>query len=76
MPQSRFVLGRALALGHRVIVIVNKIDRPTSVSTRLWTKSWSSSSTWTPPMTSWTPHALLLRGQGTASYSPMRRART
>jgi len=28
MPQTRFVLGRALALGHRVIVIVNKIDRP------------------------------------------------
>lgn len=28
MPQTRFVLGRALALGHRVIVVVNKIDRP------------------------------------------------
>ena len=28
MPQTRFVLGRALELGHRVIVIVNKIDRP------------------------------------------------
>ena len=28
MPQSRFVLGRALELGHRVIVVVNKIDRP------------------------------------------------
>ena len=28
MPQTRFVLGRALELGHRVIVVVNKIDRP------------------------------------------------
>ena len=28
MPQARFVLSRALELGHRVIVVVNKIDRP------------------------------------------------
>ena len=28
MPQTRFVLQKALALGHRVIVVVNKIDRP------------------------------------------------
>jgi GTP-binding protein len=28
MPQTRFVLERALALNHRVIVVVNKIDRP------------------------------------------------
>ena len=28
MPQTRFVLSRALELGHRVIVAVNKIDRP------------------------------------------------
>ena len=28
MPQTRFVLGRAMELGHRVIVAVNKIDRP------------------------------------------------
>ena len=28
MPQTRFVLQRALELGHRVIVVVNKIDRP------------------------------------------------
>ncbi len=27
MPQTRFVLERALALGHKVIVVVNKIDR-------------------------------------------------
>ncbi len=30
MPQTRFVLSRALELGHRIIVAVNKIDRPDS----------------------------------------------
>ena len=28
MPQTRFVLSKALELGHKVIVVVNKIDRP------------------------------------------------
>jgi len=28
MPQTRFVLGRALELGHKIIIVVNKIDRP------------------------------------------------
>ncbi len=28
MPQTRFVLSKALELGHKVIVAVNKIDRP------------------------------------------------
>ena len=28
MPQTRFVLERALQLNHRVIVVINKIDRP------------------------------------------------
>ncbi|MBE6542592.1 MAG: translational GTPase TypA [Ruminococcaceae bacterium] len=28
MPQTRFVLKKAMELGHRVIVVVNKIDRP------------------------------------------------
>ncbi len=28
MPQTRFVLSKALELGHRVIVVVNKVDRP------------------------------------------------
>jgi GTP-binding protein len=27
MPQTRFVLSKALAMGHRAIVVVNKIDR-------------------------------------------------
>ncbi|MBP3437675.1 MAG: translational GTPase TypA [Clostridia bacterium] len=28
MPQTRFVLEKALAMNHRVIVVVNKIDKP------------------------------------------------
>ena len=28
MPQTRFVLQKAMSLGHRIIVVVNKVDRP------------------------------------------------
>ncbi|MBQ3879294.1 MAG: translational GTPase TypA [Oscillospiraceae bacterium] len=28
MPQTRFVLSKALEMGHRVVVVINKIDRP------------------------------------------------
>lgn len=28
MPQTRFVLSKALELGHRIIIVINKIDRP------------------------------------------------
>jgi GTP-binding protein len=30
MPQTRFVTRKALALGHRAIVVINKVDRPGS----------------------------------------------
>ncbi|CAL4969933.1 unnamed protein product [Urochloa decumbens] len=30
MPQTRFVLKKALEFGHAVVVVVNKIDRPTA----------------------------------------------
>lgn len=29
-PQTRFVLKKAIAMGHKVLVVVNKIDRPTA----------------------------------------------
>ncbi|WP_447974588.1 translational GTPase TypA [Nitrospira sp. Kam-Ns4a] len=32
MPQTTFVLRKALALGHRAIVVINKIDRPDAVA--------------------------------------------
>ncbi len=28
MPQTRFVLSKALELGHRAVIVINKIDRP------------------------------------------------
>jgi GTP-binding protein len=28
MPQTRFVLKRALELGHKIIVVINKVDKP------------------------------------------------
>lgn len=28
MPQTRFVLSKAIEMGHKIIVVVNKIDRP------------------------------------------------
>ncbi|MBR4933669.1 MAG: GTP-binding protein, partial [Clostridia bacterium] len=28
MPQTRFVLGRAMEMGHKIIVVINKIDKP------------------------------------------------
>jgi GTP-binding protein len=31
MPQTAFVLRKALSLGHRAIVVINKIDRPDAV---------------------------------------------
>ena len=31
MPQTTFVLRKALALGHKAIVVINKIDRPDAV---------------------------------------------
>lgn len=30
MPQTRFVLKKALEFGHSVVVVVNKIDRPSA----------------------------------------------
>jgi len=29
-PQTRFVLKKALALGHKILVVINKIDRPSA----------------------------------------------
>ncbi len=28
MPQTRFVLRKALEMGHQAIVVINKVDRP------------------------------------------------
>ena len=38
MPQTRFVLKKALALGKKAVVVINKIDVPWHARTRLWTR--------------------------------------
>ena len=43
MPQTKFVTGKALALGLKPIVVVNKIDRPTPARTKCSTKCSTSS---------------------------------
>ena len=55
MPQTRFVLQKALELGHKVVVAVNKVDKPTPASTRSWTRFWSCCWIWTPRMSSSIP---------------------
>ena len=42
MPQTRFVVQKALEMGHRLIIVVNKIDLPTQGSTKCRTRFWSS----------------------------------
>lgn len=55
MPQTKFVLRKALELKLPVIVCVNKIDRPEAQYTRkLWMKYWSSSLIWMQMMHSLT----------------------
>lgn len=40
MPQTRFVLKKALELGHKVIVVVNKIDKPDARSSHVVDKTF------------------------------------
>ena len=49
LPQTRFVLRKTLAAGLPVILVINKVDRPTLGSLRWWTPATSCSSTWTRP---------------------------
>ena len=52
MPQTKFVLMKALELNLPVIVCVNKIDRPEARRMKWWTKCWSCLWIWTPPTNS------------------------
>jgi len=40
MPQTRFVLEKALALNHKIIVVINKIDRPNANITEVLNKTF------------------------------------
>ena len=46
LPQTRYVLQKAMALRLPVVVAINKIDRSDARPGRSWTRSTSCSSTW------------------------------
>ena len=54
MPQTRFVLKKALELNLKVIIVVNKMDRPDARCAEWWMRPWSCCWSWTPPTSSWT----------------------
>ena len=71
MPQTRFVLKKALALGKKPLVVLNKIDRPVPAPPRWWTRCWICSSSWAPTTTSWSsPCATPPPGTATATLDP------
>ena len=67
MPQTRFVLSKALELGHRVIVVVNKIDRPDQRIHEVIDEVLELNAT---PEQLDSPMLFCSGRQGTASYSP------
>ena len=71
MPQTRFVLSKALELGHRVIVVVNKIDRPDQRITEVMDEVLELLMDLNATEEQFDSPTLFCSGrQGTASYSP------
>ena len=54
MPQTTFVLRKALGLGHKAIVVINKIDRHDAQIEDVVIARSTSSPISAPPMLSWT----------------------
>ena len=52
MPQTRFVLRHAIDTGLKIMIVINKIDRPGATPRRPTTTAWTSWPTWVPPTTS------------------------
>lgn len=61
MPQTKFVVGKALKVGLRPIVAINKIDRPDAATKKSSTKSSTSSPISTPPTSSSTSRSSTVR---------------
>ena len=53
MPQTKFVLRKALELNHPVVVCVNKVDRPEARPDEVVDEFWSCSWSWMQTKTSW-----------------------
>ena len=54
MPQTRFVLQKALEFGHKIIIAINKIDRPDARLNEIGERFSSCCSTLMRPTSSWT----------------------
>jgi small GTP-binding protein len=74
MPQTKFVTGKALALGLKPIVVVNKIDRPDERPRKCWTRCSTCSSASMPPTSSSISRCSMPRA-ATAMPRPTRPAR-
>ena len=71
MPQTRFVLSKALELGHKVIVVVNKVDRPDQRIHEVMDEVLELLLDLNATDEQFESHTLFCSGrQGTASYSP------
>ena len=71
MPQTRFVLSKALELGHKVIVVVNKVDRPDQRSHEVMDEVLELLLDLNATDEQFESPTLFCSGrQGTASYSP------
>ena len=53
MPQTRFVLQKALALGKKPIVVVNKVDKPNCRPEEVYEQVFDLMFTWEPRKSSW-----------------------
>ena len=53
MPQTRFVTRKALGMGHKAIVVVNKIDRPGARPGWVVDKTFELFDRLAPPTRSW-----------------------
>ena len=63
MPQTKFVVSKALKIGLRPIVAINKVDRPDARPTRSSTRCSTSSRRSTPPTSSSTSRSSTARPQ-------------
>jgi predicted GTPase len=48
MPQTRFVLKKALEMGHQAVVVINKVDRKDADPLKPSTTPLTCSSSWAP----------------------------
>ena len=76
MPQTKFVLGKALRLGLRPSSLINKVDRPDARPTRCTTRCSTCSPRSTPPTSSSTSRPSTARPSRAGSRPRPRARRT